>query len=332
MGCLILLLLTACPVAAQNPVAVTVGSLGELSLLPRYDAPATTISVNDARISAETSGVIESISVQVGDIVEKDGPIAQLDCSEHALNAQQAAAGLRAAQAQAQFARSQLRRAQELIKTRAVSTETLNQRIAEAEGAEAEVERQQAVLRSAQRRVTHCQIQAPFQAVVIERIASVGEFATPGMVVVRLLDQEQLEVSGNIQEQDLEGLRKAKSIVFVGNDRTYPLQLRTVIPLVDSRIRSFEARFLFTDQKASPGEAGRVEWVSNRRHLPSELLVERQGQLGVFILAGERARFHAIPQAREGNPAPVDLPESVAIIVAGRFSLDDGVAVQVMEP
>ncbi len=313
-------------------IPVTTKPLAELAIYPVYSAPATVISINDAHVSAEITGKLVTIPVQVGDTVEKNQLIAQLDCQAHVFAAQQAKALLKAAQAEAKFSHFQLERAQSLLKTKAVSEEMLNEREAQARKADAEIERLAAALDTAELHVEKCDIQAPFKAVVIERSASVGELMAPGSVVARLLDRENLEVSGNVQEQDLERLRSAKVVRFVSGERSYPLSLRVVIPFIESKLRSYEVRFSFTRAQAAPGEAGRVEWESARRHLPSELLVRRGEKLGVFIEDQGRAQFLIIAQALEGNPVPLDLPDKAAIIVDGRFQLKDGDPVQVINP
>jgi hypothetical protein len=139
-------------------------------------------------------------------------------------------------------------------------------------------------------------------------------------------------VSGNIQEQDLEPLQRAQSIRFVSGKREYLLRVRTIIPFVETKLRSYKVRFSFADKKAAPGEAGRVEWESADRHLPSELLVRRENALGIFFVDQGRAKFHIIHDAREGQPAAFDLPGAAQIIVDGRFGLTDGDAVQVVNP
>lgn len=327
---LCLLLISASVSAAAGLTPVTTRPLQELVIFPVRDSPATTVSINDARISAETTGTIIEIPVQVGDIVDEGALVASLDCQDHVLAADQVEAQMKAAQAQADFARHQLERAQKLVQTKAVSEEMLAERQAQARGAAAEVERLSAALKAAQREVTKCEIRAPFKAVLIERIASVGEFATPGMQIMRLLDQEHLEVRANVQEQDLKSLRAAQSVRFVSGQRSYPLRLRTVIPMVETRLRTHEVRFSFIEAKPAPGEAGRIKWVSAQQHLPSDLLVRRDGKLGVFIEDERHARFRSIEGAQEGHPALLDLPGNTSIIVDGRFGLTDGDPIQIV--
>ncbi|MCA1790300.1 MAG: efflux RND transporter periplasmic adaptor subunit, partial [Thioalkalivibrio sp.] len=257
--------------------------------------------------------------------------LARLDCEEHTLDLQQAQAMTQAARADAEFARFQLERAQELARRQAVSAELLNERQAQSARSRAEVSRLDAASRSAQRRVNDCEIRAPFDAVVIERLASTGELVQAGTPIARILDARDLEVSGNIQQQDLPALRAAGSTRFVAAGLRYPVELRAVSPVVDQRLRSVDVRFLFTEEAARPGQVGRIEWVSEQRHAPADLLVRRDNVLGVFVEKEGQARFVSTPGVREGQPPPLNLPDETRLIFDGRFGLRDGDPVRIIE-
>jgi hypothetical protein len=90
------------------------------------------------------------------------------------------------------------------------------------------------------------------------------------------------------------------------------------------RAQTREARLNFTDSRALPGEAGELVWQNPQAHIPAELLVSRKGVLGVFVLAGNRAQFLALPAAQPGQPAATRLPPDTLLVTQGRFQLQDG--------
>jgi hypothetical protein len=65
--------------------------------------------------------------------------------------------------------------------------------------------------------------------------------------------------------------------------------------------------------------------------LPSNLISRRNGVLGVFVLGSNKARFVPLPNAQEGRPASVDLPDSTLVITMGRERLQDGALVSVQQ-
>lgn len=329
--CLMTCLALAMDVAMAGEKPVTTRTLDDLGFQPIRSAPATTVSLNDTRVSAEIHGVLQEVVVRVGEVVRADALLARLDCEEHSLDLQQVRATTQAARADAEFAQFQLGRAQELARRQAVSAELLNERQAQALRTRAEVLRLEAATRSAQRRVNLCEIRAPFDAVVIERLGSVGELVQAGTPIARILDAGDLEVSGNIQQQDLPALQAAGEIRFVAAGVHYPVELRAVSPVVDQRLRSVDVRFVFTHEAALPGQVGRIEWVSGLRHAPADLLVRRENALGIFVEEDGRARFILAPGVREGQPPPMDLPGDTRLIVDGRFGLRDGDSVRIIE-
>ena len=121
-------------------------------------------------------------------------------------------------------------------------------------------------------------------------------------------------------------------MAFIANDKRYPLSLRATLPLMESRIRSYEVRLEFITDKAYPGSAGRTEWKTPSPYVPAELLVRRKG-LGVFLVVDGRASFVPLPGASAGQPAALvkTLTKDSAIIINGRFKINDGDAVRVIE-
>ena len=132
--------------------------------------------------------------------------MARLDCEQHMIAVQRAEAALEAAKASYEFNQLQLDNARQLSTKRNISREELDKRTTDERRSAAEMQRLEAALREARLSEDKCAIKAPFNAVVIERIASLGDYLVPGSPVVRLLDDESIEISAKVQEQDLESL------------------------------------------------------------------------------------------------------------------------------
>jgi RND family efflux transporter MFP subunit len=264
--------------------------------------------------------------------VEKGQVLAKIVCKDYLLSVEQAKAALKAALAQSAFDRSQLEKARKLSKQKSISGDELDRRIANASRSEADSELQKAILKSSAHSVDKCSLRAPFDAVVVEKIANVGDYLVPGSPVVRLLDNEEIEISARVQEQDLESLKRAKNLVFTNRSGEFPVILRTVLPLMNSRLRSYEVRLTFAHQTASPGAAGRLQWRLDIGQLPSEYVIRRGDELGIFVAEEGQAIFRRLPDAQEGKPVQVELPMWTVVIVDGRFVVSDKQPVNVVQP
>lgn len=326
---ILFLMLSLICASTTNAQAVTVSMrpFSELAVYPQREAFATVVSLNDSRIAAEVSARIVEIPVEVGQTVAKGATLVRLDAHDYALAAERAAAALQSAESAHRLAQRQLERARSLVAEGFISPEALNQREAEAATAAAQLKIAEAELASARSDVRKCLIRAPFTAIIKERIAQVGELATPGAALVHVLDAGRIEVSARVQPDDVATLEKSTNLGFEARTGHYPIKLRRIVPALDPRERNQEARFRFAKAGALPGTAGRVVWQTQQPHLPPDLVVRRNSVLGVFVASDGKARFVALPRAEEGRPAPADLDPAASVIVEGRYQLQDGDAI-----
>lgn len=310
-------------------IPVATQPLAELAVYPQFRAPASVLSDNDSRISAEVSARIVEIPVHVGEVVKKGAVLARLESTDFELALAREETALQALRARLELADYQLSRARALSRKQAVSEELLKQRESELNNLRAQLAGQEVALAQAKRQLDKCTLRAPFEAIIRERLAQVGELAGPGSALLQIVDNRHLEVSAQLQAEQTLSLPQAERPELVTPQQRYPLTLRRIVPVFDPRARTREARLRFTADTALPGSAGELVWRSKQAHLPAELLSRRDGRLGVFVVDGERAGFIPLPQAEEGRPAVVSLPGQTPVVTLGRFRLQDGDAVKV---
>lgn len=318
-------------------IPVKTQTLAELAVYPQYRAPASVVSDNDSRISAEVSARITAIPVRVGETVKKNAVLAQLDRRDFELALAREEATLQTLQSRIALAEYQLKRTLSLARKNVVSEELLKQRQTDLDTLRAQLKGQQIAVKQARRQGEKCTLRAPFAGIISARLANVGELARPGSAVVQLIDNRAVEVSAQLQAQLAQSLARAQAIEWVDARQRLPLALLRIAPVFDPRARTREARLQFTADAALPGSAGELVWRSQRSHLPAELISRRAGQLGVFVVSAnsdtgrdaQRATFIALPQAEEGRPVLVSLPGETAIVTLGRFRLQNNDAVEV---
>lgn len=304
--------------------AVVIKPLSEIAIYPERDASAQAVSLNESRIAAEISGRIEAIPVRVGKRVARGEVLARIECRDHELVRERANATLGAAHARLSLAEQHRARARELGAHGFLSREAVASRETEVQVFRAEEEQARIQLDTAARAVDKCTVRSPFPAIVRERLGQVGELAAPGSPLVAISDAGSIEVSAQVQLKDAESLRKARDVRFVGDDGARVLVLLRVSPAIDPHARSVEARLRFKGKSAAAGAAGSVVWRDSRPHIPAELVVRREGGLGVFVDERGVARFHLLAEAQEGRPAPADLASGARIVVAGQLALRHG--------
>ena len=186
--------------------------------------------------------------------------------------------------------------------------------------------------RQAALNVEHCTVVSPFDAVITERLISVGAYATHGTALLGLIETEGQDVKVDLRNEQINSFLAAERLTFKSNGKSFPLTLRALLPAADTVTRTREARLEFPAEAALPGSAGRVTWRGVDRLLPPAYLVRRGGELGIFAAEDGSARFIPVPPAEEGRPVKVELPPELRLIADGRQRLADGDAINTVPP
>ncbi|MGB0722808.1 MAG: efflux RND transporter periplasmic adaptor subunit [Gammaproteobacteria bacterium] len=318
------------PAGAADPVTVSARPLSELAIDVQLDAPATAVSLREARAGTQIGGLILDIPVKVGDAVSQGAPLAHLDCRDHENAATQLQAVLRGLAADRRLARLQLTRGQKLIKDSSASEELVDQRRAEVLRVDAQIAQKEAELSLARINIERCTLNAPFDGIVTERLSSEGEVVSAGTPVIRLLDINGVELTAEVPLSLVPSLAGNPSdIHFEVLGDAYVVHCR-LMPRVDARARARESRCTFPGDSPLPGTPGRLVWTDPRPHVPAWLLVQRDKRAGLFIVEDGQARFHAPQGAIEGRPAAIFLGPDTRIVTEGRHGLSDGTAVSVV--
>lgn len=335
---LLLPLVAACgkdegkPAPAQNASSVqtvSVVPIQDAVVHPTLTAQAQVVSRNISRMAAQISARIVALPVEPGQRIGQGTVVARLDCKDYQIALAQAQAALEASGARLQLATLQLKRSEELAARNFISGDALDQKRTETNVAKADRDLQASQLAAAQSNVGKCVITSPFPAIVEAVPGNAGELASPGTPLVTLWDVHSLEVSAQVQAKDADSLAKAKSIEFQTMGSAYALNLKRVSPAMSGTSRTQETRLSFVKGLPKPGATGQIQWQGSEPHLPADLLVTRNGKLGMFVLEDSHARFVAIAGAQEGRPAPIEITGGVSLVTDGRFALQDGQAVSV---
>jgi len=318
----------AFPIAADPPVSVRVKPLQTLAIYPQSSAPARVVSRNDSSLASAINGLILEIPAKVGNQVKAGTPLVKLDCKAFELERTRLEAEKQSLLAKKNLSEWQLKQAQTLAEQQTLPEEQVQEKRSQLAVISSDIEAYRAKIEVTSLEISHCVVKAPFDGVVTARLAAVGQYASQGTALIKLLDLTQPEISAQVPVSDIEGLQKAIEPRLEINGQLVSVQLRSILPVIHTESGTQEVRLNFNQTQQPPGAAGRLIWQTDSPHIAPELLVKRNDNLGVFIVDRDIARFHALPAALGGRPSAIDLPKSTLIVVSGQFSLQDGVAVK----
>ena len=328
---LFILLLLQLTAAWGEAITVRVQPLGDLLRQPEFSVPASVKPLNAPSLAAEISGRVEAIPVRVGDQVEAGAVLVKLDCRYHQSRLQANNAQLKRIDAQVRFASTQLKRTQALNEKQTISDEVLDQRKTDLLSAQADRQNQQQLIRQAEIDVERCVITSPFDAIVTARLAHEGGLASPGTPLLNVVQLSHPEISAELSSAEAASLENAQALHFNYDASNYALQLQHLLPVVDERTRTREARLVFKQAAAPIGAAGRLVWQGRIDELPADYLVRRDERLGIFLAEGGTARFHTLQNAREGQPVRVDVDPEKLLVTDGRQRLQDGDTIEILK-
>lgn len=306
-------------------LVVYTSALGDVSVDITHSAPASVVSLNSSTIKAELSANIASMSVRVGDAVKKGDVLAKLNCSDAQAQLQQAQARITSAHAQLRASELELNRTKTLNQKRSISESILTQRQAAYDAARGDYQASLAARNLSRNQVKRCTLRAPYDAIVTHRIGQVGELATFGSPIVKLVSSKDAEVTADILPANANSLTEAGSVEFESRGDTHTVTLRHIVSAIDNSKRTQEARLTFNDANTAPlaGTPGRLVWKDANQGIPAPYITERNKTLGVFVVENGTAFFTPLPNAQAGRPTAVDWSNTVMIVTTGQHGLKD---------
>jgi RND family efflux transporter MFP subunit len=316
---------------AQNGEATVEASpLERVVSFPTRESFAEVVSLNESRLAAEAAGVVRQWHADVGSSVKSGALLLSLDDRDARLALAQAKAATGAMKARLELAQSHAKRAKDLSATGFVSKEVVSLRQTELALAQADLESAQAQQDLAARQLEKMQLLAPFDGVILERHAQVGEKLPAGTLAFVLTDPSAVEVQSQLSFDQIGSLQKAQSIQATIGGETYQLRLLRVSPVAVLPSRTQSVRLGFeSHQRPVAGATGQIRWQVGDPLLQPDLLVRRNNQIGIFVLEPKnkhwQVRFVAIANAQEGRrtPAPSLATDSL-VVNKGQQRLQDG--------
>lgn len=318
----------ASPAAINDRPRLVVEYLSDVAARASGSAAADVVPLNDSTLSAELSARVLAVRTDVGSSVKRGDVLLQLDPTDYRLALGQADAQVAAANAAAAQADARLNRARELHGKRYVSDDEMSVAVTQAEAASAELRIREAARAVAARQMDKATIHAPFDGVVVQRMAQVGNAVVPGTPLLRLIDLATPQVEVRLQPEQASDLTRADEIFLDLSGTRYPLRVLQIAEATDPGSRTRVARLKFAQDAAQPGLSGNLHWQRAGYEISPSLLVQREGGHGLFTVRDGKAAWIAIPGASAGRAVMADLPGDYPVVTHGQQSLQEGDAIR----
>ncbi|CAB0151407.1 Multidrug resistance protein MdtA [Pseudidiomarina piscicola] len=185
--------LFATPAMAQGSAANHI--VAEQQKLPDYlQLQGVVEARNAATVSAQVSGRVQQVLVDVGDNVSAGSTIVTLTSVEQYQALAQAESELAAANANLLATQQEHDRVTKMVAQNLLSTAERDRVQANLETAKAQKTSAQAAVARAQEQLSYTEVKAPYAGLVSERLVEPGELVQPGTPLMSGFDPEQLRI------------------------------------------------------------------------------------------------------------------------------------------
>lgn len=266
----------------------------------------TVEAVREAVLSAQTSGRVTAVDVDVNDRVAAGQTLLRLTVVEQQAGVDAARAQLRAAEASASEAERQYQRYAALSKGDYVSRAQLDQARAARDAANAARDAARAQLSSAGQNADYTTVRAPYAGIVSSRDVEPGETVGPGQRLLTVYAPDELRIEVAVAQSAADAIRAnpGAKVVFDGGKAVDARQV-VVFPAADPASHSVKVRVLLPQMDAPPAPGATAKVVFPIRAEARSLRVPvsavyRRGELtAVYVVKDGRALLR---QVRLGAP------------------------------
>jgi len=289
------------------PARVRVGEVRSGSIGAQWSFLGDVSALQHARLAAGASGEVRRVMVRVGDHVKRDDLLVEIDPSL-------AAARVRAATASQAAGAAQLERAQRDAERLSVAgpdiaaRAEIEQATSERKRAAAERGRLKAAEAEARAELGRHRVTAPFDGVVASRYVDLGDWVDPGVEVIELVDDRDVEVLASVPPEVGRLLSAGDKASLGRRGESTQATIVGMVPALETESRTVRLRLVPDDPPdwLLPGAAVDV-LLTIERSEPGALVVPRDAL--VYGIASMQ-----VVKSVDGKAEPVP----VEIVASGR--------------
>jgi RND family efflux transporter MFP subunit len=340
MALLVSLLAVPGLAAAQGggPALVKVAVASMQTMSPVTLVPGTVVSRNDAKLSAEVEGRLTMVA-DVGTIMLEDDVVAQIEDTTLRLRSTELQAEIKRAEARLRFLESEEKRFTKLAESNLAAATQLEQTRSDRDIARGDLAVAHARLAQNEDQLARTKIRAPFSGVVVARLMTPGERVTDGSEVVRLVDQQHLEVIARAPLEYYAFVKSGQLLDLRAGKHTAFGVVRTVVAVGDENTHQFELRL---DLEGNPFPVGQTLRVSVPRDdqrevlaVPRDALVLRPEGQSIFIVDTNNQAQQIRVTTGVGSGEHIEVMGAVSpgdrVVIRGNERLQPGQPVNIMD-
>jgi RND family efflux transporter MFP subunit len=283
-------------VIEAHVATVSLGSVPETVVVPGSVVPD-----QQAKIASRLMGYIKEIKVKVGQKVKAGDLLFTIDPTDIKAQIARAESAYQQALAALNDAKLDYDRFTKLYKEDSVSKQQYDKIRLQYSVAQQNVAAARSALEQAKAQLKYANVKAPFDGVVVQKLAVAGDLAAPGHPILVLENLSSLSVQTQVSNDLYAYLRLGdKALVEIeGMDKPVIGTIYTLVSAADPKTRTHTVKLSLENvRNVNSGTFARVTFNKGNRQailIPQSAVVNRSGILGVFVLDDENhAQFRMV--------------------------------------
>ena len=273
------------------------------------EATGTVRAALSAQLASQVMGTITRVNVHEGDHVRRGEVLVSIDEAQQQAAYTSAKAGLRASQesiaaadADYALAESTMKRYQMLNDKKSVSpqeydevTTKLTAAKARRDAAHAGRTQAEAGVSQASTSVGFTKVRAPFDGIVIAKLAEPGAMAAPGVPLLTVEDPSRFRLEAQVDESKMGAVKLGETVPVVIDalgDQPIEGKVTQIVPAADPSSRTFTVKIdLRPNPQLRSGLFGRARFPHGEREsiaIPKSAVLNRGQLQGVYVVGGDQ--------------------------------------------
>ena len=300
----------------KAPIPVEVIAIERGDIQQTYRSITTLEAENEAQVVARSTGILETLLVEEGDIVTKGQLLAQLNIEQLTLEVNQIEATLNKL-------KNELNRQEQLFSRKLGSTDARDR-------AQFEYQSQQAQYQLSKLKLNYASIKAPISGIITERAVKQGNLIRDNDLLFKVVDLNSLVAILNLPEKEMAKVKKQQKVLLhidALNEQLVIGEVDRIRPAIDVSTGTFRvvANIPNEQQRLKSGMFGKIEVVFdvhlNSLILPQQAVISEDNRAHVFVVKDNEALQTPVELGYEhnGQVEIVDgLEEGDLVIVTGQ--------------
>ena len=286
-------------------VQVETVQLGDIPLMAVV--PGSVVPEQKASIASRLIGYIKALDVQVGQKVKQGDLLFSIDSADIKSQITQANAAYQQALAGLRDAKLDFDRFSKLFKEESVSKQQYDKMRLQYSVAQQSVAAAKSSLNQAKEQLHYANVKAPFDGVVVEKLAVAGDLAAPGKPVLVIENSASLSVQTEVAGDLFAVLRLGDEVRIELEGQSEPFRgtVYTLVGAANPKTRTHTVKLsLPKNLIINSGTFARVSFKRGVRQtmmVPESAVVNRAGIDGVFVVKEGKAFFHMVRTGLKQN-------------------------------